>query len=301
MRSRWILRSVLAILAIPHLGRAQESINVDAATLDQHVAHRVAPVYPPIAKAARIQGTIVFQVRVGVSGNIESTTVVSGPAMLQQAAIDCVKHWTFQPFERDGKPAPASGQISIDFSLGKDGPTASEEKIADRYFPLADQCRKLLSSRADYPAAATACKQAADTANEFAPGVRFIERRSAFVYAATAYADAGNLKDALPWADKAVATVKLGHDDDSGSNAAYSTKGNIEGMLGDLASADQDLATAEDFERKGIVSMEKDSPGIAGNYRRVLARDLRFHAQVLQHLNRPDEAKKKLDEAAKYD
>jgi hypothetical protein len=45
--------------------------------------------------------------------------------------------------------------------------------------------------------------------------------------------------------------------------------------------------------------MEIDSPSIAENFKRILARDLRFHAKVLQELNRAEEAQKKLDEAAK--
>jgi hypothetical protein len=130
--------------------------------------------------------------------------------------------------------------------------------------------------------------------------VRFIERRSAFVYAATACANNRDLTSALVWAVKAVEVAKLGHDDDSGNNAVYSTKGTIEGMMGDLAASDQDLTLAEDYERKGIAHMEIDSPGIAKYYRGVIARDLRFHAQVLQGLNRPDDAQKKIDEAAKY-
>jgi hypothetical protein len=111
--------------------------------------------------------------------------------------------------------------------------------------------------------------------------------------------NSGDLKTALVYAKKAVDVVKLEHDDNSGNNAAYGVRGFVEANLGDLPAADQDLTVAEDYERKGIVHMEIDSPGIAENYRRVLARDLRSHAQVLQGLNRPDEAQKKLDEAAK--
>src|SRR5580692_10747830 len=74
-------------VAASFLGSGQEVLSVDQSTLDQHVDHRAAPVYPPIAKAARIQGTVVFEVRIGVTGKIESSRVVSGPAMLQQAAI----------------------------------------------------------------------------------------------------------------------------------------------------------------------------------------------------------------------
>jgi TonB family protein len=291
---------VVAFLPISLLGLAQEILSVDQQTLDQHVDHRVAPLYPPIAKAARIQGTVVFDVRIGVTGKIESMKFVSGPAMLQQAATDCLKQWTYHPFEKDGSPATASGQVSIEFNLGIDGPTPEEEKISQRYFPLFNQCNKAISAGTDRAAAEMVCNKAAETAMEFAPNVRFIERRSAFVYAATASANNRDLTSALVWAAKAVEVAKLGHDDDSGNNAVYSTKGKIEGMMGDLAASDQDLTVAEDYERKGIAHMEIDPPGMAKYYRGVLARDLRFHAQVLQGLNRPDDAQKKLDEAAKY-
>jgi TonB family protein len=300
MHGRRILLFVFAFLAVSSFGLAQEIISVDGPTLDQHVDHRITPVYPPIAKAARIQGAVVVQVQVGTTGRIESMKFVSGPAMLQQAAIDALKGWTYHPFEKDDKPVAARGPVSVVFSLGKDGPTPEEEKISQRYFPLFNQCNKAISAGADRAAAETICNKAAETAMEFAPNVRFIEKRSAFVYAATASANNRNLASALAWAVKAVEIAKLGHDDDSGNNAVYSTKGTIEGMLDDLAASDQDLTLAEDYERKGIAHMEVDSPGMAKYYKGVLARDLRFHARVLRGLSRSDEAQKKLDEAAKY-
>jgi hypothetical protein len=129
----------------------------------------------------------------------------------------------------------------------------------------------------------------------------YVAKRSAFVYAATAYGDVGDLQSALPWAAKAVQIVGLGHDDDSGSNAAFSVKGTVEGLLGDLPSADRDLAAAEEFSRKGIAHAEKEAPNQREEYVRPYVRDLRFHAKVLDALNRPDDAQKKLDEAAKYE
>jgi TonB family protein len=300
MRFRGFMLLAFAFLVVSRFCSAQEVISVDEPTLNQHVDHHVDPIYPPIAKAARIQGTVVFQIQIGTTGKIESMKVISGPAMLQQTATDCLKQWTYHPFEKDGKSVLASGPVSIVFNLGKDGPTPQEEEIAGRYFPLSDQCRKAVSARTDYPAAAAVCKQAAETANEYPPDVRFIERRSAFVWAAWALLHSGDLKTALTYAEKAVDVVKLGHDDDAGSTAAYGVKGIIEGNLGDLKSADRDLSLAEDFGRKGIVWIEKEAPSLREEYRRPLVQDLRFHAHVLQQLNRIDEAQKKLDEAAKY-
>jgi TonB family protein len=300
MHCRRFLFLVLTFLAISRLASAQEVLTVDKLTLNQHVNHRVTPVYPPIAKAARIQGTVVFDVRIGVTGKIESMKVISGPAMLQQAAMDSLKQWTYHPFEKDGKPVPASGTVSIEFSLGKDGPTPKEEEIASRYFPLSDQCRKAVSTKADYSVAALVCKQAADVANEFPIDRRFIEKRSAFVYAAYALMNNNDLSNALAYAKNAVDVVKLGHDDNSGSDAAYGIKGKIESILGDFDAADQDLTIAEDYERKAIAWAEKEKFEHEDEYKQALVWDLRFHARVLQVLNRSEEAQKKLDEAAKY-
>jgi TonB family protein len=291
---------VLALLALVTSVFAQDVLQVDAKTIQQHIDHQVSPFYPPIAKAAHIQGTVVVDLRIGTTGKIESMKVVSGPAMLQQAAMDCLKQWTFHPFEKDGVPVAATGPASIIFILSDYHPAPDDEQIADRYFPLFDQCNKAISSRADTKSAEDVCNQAAETAEKFGPEVRFIEKRSAFVYAATACANNRDLPNALAWADKAVEVVKLGHDDNSGSSAAYSTKGDIEGMMGDLTGSDRDLTVAEDFSRKGIAWVEKEAPSLRAEYVRSFVRDLQFHAKVLQAMGQSDEAQKKLDEAAKY-
>lgn len=90
---------------------------VTAPTLNEHINHRAVPVYRPIAKAAPVQGAVVFDIEVGTTGNIESMKVASGPPMLQQAAIDCLRQWTFRPFVKDGMPIAAMGPISIEFTL----------------------------------------------------------------------------------------------------------------------------------------------------------------------------------------
>jgi len=276
---------------------AQETLEIDPPALEQHVDHRVAPVYPPIAKAARIQGTVVFQIQVGATGKVESVKVVSGPAMLRQAAIDCLKQWTFNPFEKDGAPVAASGKVSIEFSLGKDGPTPKEDETAERYFPLSDQCRKAVSAKNDLQAAASTCKTAADIASEFPLDRRFVEKRSAFVYAAYALMNNNDLDNALVYAKKAVDVVKLGHDDNSGSDAAYGIRGKVESVLGDLVAADRDFTVAEKYERNAIDWAESEKFEHEDEYKQALMWDLRFHARVLQVLNRKDEAQKKLDEA----
>jgi len=305
---------------------AQEVVQVDAKMIQQHIDRQVFPVYPPIAKAADIQGTVVLDLRIGTKGLIESTKVVSGPSMLQQAAVDCLKQWSFRPFEKDGVPVIAAGQYSIIFLLSDKGsttvgqgaqsatpvhsitvhvrsenaPEGAGAKLSSE-FQLADSaCKKGILSRQFNDATVSACKDAATLANKLPMDGNYVAKRSAFVYAATAYGDIGDFKNGLPWAQKAVQVVELGHDDDSGSSAAYSTIGTIEGYLGDFPAADRDLSVAEDFSRKGIIWVEKEAPSLRAEYVRPFIRDLQFHAQVLRQMNRPEEAQKKLEEADKF-
>ena len=319
------LSALVVLAAAIQISSAQDSLAVNAQDLMAHVDTRVPLVYPPIAQAARVTGTVVVQIEVSPEGKVTATKVLSGPPMLLQAALDCVKHWTFKPFERDGVAVTASGPVSLVFTLGESvagsgprsdpppgstqtvvvmaegvAPDAAEDATAQRYFQQWNDCtRGTLAGKRDQETV-SACKSAADTAAEFAPDRRFIEKRASNVYAATALANAGDLAGALAYADKAVAVVKLGHDDASGSNAAYSTRGTIEAMMGNLSAADADLTVSEDFERKGVAWTEQEKVTSLGpSYRRVLARDLRVHAKVLEQLGRPAEALAKVDEAAK--
>lgn len=324
--SRWLTQLFLVCLCGPLSAHAQKVIQVDARTIQQHIDHQVFPIYPPIAKAADIQGTIVFDLRIGTTGKIESMNVVSGPAVLRQAATDCLKEWTFHPFEKDGVPVIATGQYSIIFTLGDQNNTAighgqpsgapvktvtvrvlsnnaaegPDAELNSKFNDADSACKKAVLSRQFNNATASACKGAAELAEKLPANANYVARRSAFVYAATAYGDVSDFKSALAWADKAVEVVKLGFDDDAGNSAAYSTKGTIEGMLGDLSSADRDLTSAEDFNRKGIVWIEKEAPSLRPEYVRPFVRDLQFHAKVLQAMGRSEEAQEKLKEAAKY-
>ena len=53
------------------------------------------PVYPPLAKAARVQGTVKFQATIGKDGTIQNLQMLSGPPLLVQAAMQAVQQWTY--------------------------------------------------------------------------------------------------------------------------------------------------------------------------------------------------------------
>jgi TonB family protein len=83
-----------------------------------NVVRKVAPEYPAIAKAARIQGTVVLQAVIGKDGKVTDLHPISGPPMLMQAAIDAVGHWEYQPYSLDGEPIEVRTEVNVVFSIG---------------------------------------------------------------------------------------------------------------------------------------------------------------------------------------
>ena len=76
------------------------------------------PQYPAIAKAARIQGTVVLQATISKAGAITNLRVVSGPPMLQQAALDAVRSWRYKPYLLNGDPVEVETTVNVVFNLG---------------------------------------------------------------------------------------------------------------------------------------------------------------------------------------
>ena len=79
---------------------------------------KTAPVYPAIAKSARVSGTVDIQATISTTGSIKDLRVVSGPQMLRQAALDAVRHWRYKPYQLNNQPTEAQTTIHVIFSLG---------------------------------------------------------------------------------------------------------------------------------------------------------------------------------------
>jgi protein TonB len=75
------------------------------------------PVYPSIARTARVTGTVVIQATISKNGTIGNLSVVNGPQMLRQAALDAVKTWRYRPYLLDGEPVEADTTVSVNFTM----------------------------------------------------------------------------------------------------------------------------------------------------------------------------------------
>ena len=79
------------------------------------VDSRKKPIYPPIAVAAHVSGAVPMEVLVGKSGEVQKIAVMSGPAMVQQAAADAAKGWSFKPLMVGTRAVPFETQLVFTF------------------------------------------------------------------------------------------------------------------------------------------------------------------------------------------
>jgi protein TonB len=76
------------------------------------------PDYPPVARTAHVEGTVVIDAVIDKNGNVVSEHAVSGPGLLVSSALDAVKQWKYQPTYLNGQPVDLAMQVTVDFQLG---------------------------------------------------------------------------------------------------------------------------------------------------------------------------------------
>jgi periplasmic protein TonB len=96
---------------------AVQRIRVSSGVTQGMVIKRVEPVYPAIAKTARVQGTVLLQAVIGKDGTIQNLHVVSGHPLLQGAAMEAVKQWRYKPYILNGEPVEVDTQVEVHFTL----------------------------------------------------------------------------------------------------------------------------------------------------------------------------------------
>lgn len=94
--------------------RIQQGGNVQMAS----IINRVQPIYPIIARNARVQGTIRLHTIIDKDGRVIEVQYVSGPGMLTQAAMDAVKQWRFKPTTLNNTPVQVECVFEVVFNLG---------------------------------------------------------------------------------------------------------------------------------------------------------------------------------------
>jgi protein TonB len=94
--------------------RIKQGGNVTAAS----IVTQTRPVYPPLARQARIQGNVLLHAIIDKDGRVAQLEVVSGHPLLVQAALDAVKQWRYKPTLLNGDPVEVDTQITVTFTMG---------------------------------------------------------------------------------------------------------------------------------------------------------------------------------------
>lgn len=86
--------------------------------LEGSLIRRVQPVYPPLARSARIQGPVILAAVISKDGTMENVKALSGHPMLVQAAVQAVSQWRYRPYILNGEAIEVETQITVNFILG---------------------------------------------------------------------------------------------------------------------------------------------------------------------------------------
>jgi periplasmic protein TonB len=75
------------------------------------------PIYPSAARQSNVSGNVTVSATIDENGKVVSAKALSGPLLLQQAAVDSVKQWKYSPGSIDGKPAPSQVIVGVEFRI----------------------------------------------------------------------------------------------------------------------------------------------------------------------------------------
>lgn len=94
--------------------RIRQGGNVMAAS----IINQIQPVYPALARQARITGSVVLHAIIDKDGRVSELQVISGHPLLVQAALDAVRQWRYKPTTLNNDPVEVDTTITVTFQLG---------------------------------------------------------------------------------------------------------------------------------------------------------------------------------------
>jgi protein TonB len=95
----------------------------------------IAPVYPAVARAARVEGVVILEATIDRHGRVANARVLCSIPLLDQAAVDAVREWQFSPTLLNGVPVPVIMTVTVNFTLTRKGAPASPPSAAPSASP----------------------------------------------------------------------------------------------------------------------------------------------------------------------
>jgi TonB family protein len=97
----------------------------------QNLCGTALPNYPPLAKAAKVQGTVILKVKISKVGIVQNVYYASGHPLLVPAAIEAVRHWKLKPYLSKGAPIDVDTTVEVNYKLDEGaGPRRIEDNAS---------------------------------------------------------------------------------------------------------------------------------------------------------------------------
>ena len=95
----------------------QNAVRIGGKVAEANLITHVDPTYPPLAKAARVQGTVEFTATIGADGLIKNLQLVRGHPLLVNAAKEAVLQWKYRPTLLNGEAVSVIAPVVVSFTL----------------------------------------------------------------------------------------------------------------------------------------------------------------------------------------
>jgi protein TonB len=110
---------------------SQEPIRVGGNVQESKLIKKVEPIYPELAKRARVEQIVMLETTINEEGLVSNVRVIKGHPLLDQAAVEAVKQWVYQPTYLNGRPMPVIATVTLPFSLSPQVTLAADGYLMD--------------------------------------------------------------------------------------------------------------------------------------------------------------------------
>ena len=96
---------------------AASTIQVEGSIQEAKLIKKTPPAYPPLAKAAGVQGIVQLRTTIGPDGLVQNLQLLGGPPQLVQSAMQAVRQWQYEPTLVNGRPVAVVTTVDVSFKL----------------------------------------------------------------------------------------------------------------------------------------------------------------------------------------
>jgi len=114
--------STNANAALPPPADGTKRLTIGGNIQQSKLVSQARPVYPPLAKQARISGVVKLSALISKEGNVANLAVISGHPLLIPSALEAVQKWVYQKTLLNGDPVEVVTQIDVNYTLSDDPP-----------------------------------------------------------------------------------------------------------------------------------------------------------------------------------